>query len=46
MRSPVTHLNWSEKERNPRDVLRLADPLHRLAWVWRDRPGGPLRTLG
>jgi hypothetical protein len=24
-----------EKERNPCDVLRLADPPYRLAWVWR-----------
>ena len=35
MRSQVTHPDWSEKERNPRDVLRLADPPHRLSWVWR-----------
>ena len=29
--------DWSEarKSHNPCDVLRLADPPHRLAWVWR-----------
>jgi hypothetical protein len=45
MRSPVTHLNWSEKERNL--AMSSGLPIRSIGWRGSGgQAGGPLRTLG